>query len=86
VARTDLGDSRVGWVYRSEPPPAPAPAAGLAATPDPDPPIDSPREHRELLSRGLVAAGLGVLALPFAFTIVAMMAPALWFSVPRSRE
>jgi hypothetical protein len=80
VARADLGESRVGWVYRSDPPapviaeprrPAPARVSAPASLPRPE------------VSRGWVETGLGVMGLPVALTIAAMMAPVLWFLAPR---
>jgi hypothetical protein len=81
VARADLGETRVGWVYRSDPPvavapPPPAPARLSASAP-------TPRVAPAEVSRSWVETGLGVMGLPVALTIAAMMAPMLWFLAPR---
>jgi len=91
VARDDLGDTRVGWVYRSDPPapivaepPPPvfrvkAEATGFAAA-RVSAPASLPRPD---VSRSWVETGLGVMGLPVALTIAAMMAPVLWLLAPR---
>jgi hypothetical protein len=83
VARTDLGESRVGWVYRSD-----APPPGLAGSPSPTSPklFSAAESPRQQTSRGWVETGIGVMALPFTLTIVAMMAPVLWLFAPRARQ
>jgi hypothetical protein len=90
VARADLGETRVGWVYRSDPPApidnappalvdvAPPPAPARLSTSPPSPRVASPE-----VSRSWVETGLGVMGLPVALTIAAMMAPMLWLLAPR---
>jgi hypothetical protein len=85
VARAELGESRVGWVYRSDSPAPIVPEPPVI--PPPPPPAPAPFSTRSSprpdVSRGWVETGLGVMGLPVTLTIVAMMAPVLWLLAPR---
>jgi hypothetical protein len=75
MARTDLGESHVGWVYRSDAP--------VTDRPKPFATAESPAQET---SHGWLETGIGVMGLPFTLTIVAMMAPMLWLFAPRARQ
>jgi hypothetical protein len=88
VARADLGESRVGWVYRSDAP-EPGPTVSPPAAPNPVSTAarqDSTTAARPETSRSWIETGLGVMGLPVTLTIAAMIAPVLWVLATRARR
>jgi hypothetical protein len=72
VARTELSENRVGWVYRSE-----ALDAGLTTASVPAEPAVT-TEPAPPESRSWVETGVGVMVLPLSLTLVAIVAPMYW--------
>lgn len=96
VARTDLGESSAGWVYRSVA--TEAEAAPEEATPAvlPPPiwewsypaakaPSNVSRSAETTPSFEWLETGVGVLLLPLTCAI-AMIAPVLWMFTPKARQ
>ena len=94
VARADLGESRVGWVYRSETPaPTIVESVVIASVRTESPSRESARREsprRESpqaeTPHSWVETGIGVMVLPLTLTVVAMMAPVLWLFAPRAHR
>ena len=82
VARTELGEDRVGWVYRSEALEAGMTKSSISASPDPV--IAAEPAQQE--SRSWIETGIGVMVLPFSLTLVAMIAPMYWLFAPRDSQ
>jgi hypothetical protein len=82
VARTELSDDRVGWVYRSETLEAGLTRSSVSTSPgswvatEPAPPA----------SRSWIETGVGVMVLPFSLTLVAMVAPMYWLFSSRESQ
>jgi hypothetical protein len=82
VARTELSEDRVGWVYRSETFDAGLTKSAVSASPgsfvaaEPAPPE----------SRSWIETGVGVMVLPFSLTLVAMVAPMYWLFSSRESQ
>jgi hypothetical protein len=82
LARAQLSEDHVGWVYRSE-----ALEAGMTKSPasaSPEPPVVAERGPQE--SRSWVETGIGVMVLPFSLTLIAMVAPVYWLLASRERQ
>jgi hypothetical protein len=82
VARTELSENRVGWVYRSETLEAGLTKWSVSASPEPSVAAGpAPPESRSWLE-----TGVGVMVLPFSLTLVAMVAPMYWLFASRESE
>jgi hypothetical protein len=80
VARTELSENRVGWVYRSE-----ALDAGLTkSSPSPEPSVTTEPAPPE--SRTWIETGVSVMVLPLSLTLVAMVAPMYWLLSSRDSQ
>ena len=82
VARADLPETGVGWVYRSAAPEPPVVEVLPKGTPIPD--FTTPRREPPA-SNEWIEMGIGVMVLPLTLTI-AMMTPVLWLFAPRVRR
>jgi len=79
VARTELSENRVGWVYRSE-----VLDAGLTTSPVSPEPAVTPEPAPE--SRSWIETGVSVMVLPLSLTLVAMVAPMYWLLSSRENQ
>jgi hypothetical protein len=80
VARTELSENRVGWVYRSE-----ALDTGLTqSSASPEPFVITEPAPPE--SRSWIETGVSVMVLPLSLTLVAMVAPMYWLLSSRESE
>jgi hypothetical protein len=82
VARDEIPETRVGWVYRSAAPEPPVVEVMPEGTPLPD--FTAPRREPQA-SNEWIEVGLGVMVLPLTLTI-ALMSPVLWLFAPRVRR
>ena len=80
VARTELSENRVGWVYRSE-----AVDAGLTTSAASPKPAVTP-EPAAPESRSWIETGVSVMVLPLSLTLVAMVAPMYWLLSSRENQ
>jgi len=82
LARTQLSEDRVGWVYRSDALEAGTTQSSVSASPDASVVAEPvPQE-----SRSWVETGIGVMVLPFSLTLIAMVAPVYWLLASRERQ
>jgi len=66
-----------------DPDTVPAPAVAEQIAPPPPPVFRAVSASRPEVSRGWIETGVGALGLPVTLTVVAMMAPVLWFLTSR---
>jgi hypothetical protein len=82
LARTQLSEDRVGWVYRSDALEAGVTKSSVSASPE----ASIVAEPAPQESRSWVEMGIGVMVLPLSLTLIAMVAPVYWLLASRERQ